>query len=553
MTNAAAAAIVALAVTLCAAAADAQLSPGPLHERHEALKGLRHCLDCHELGKRVAPEKCLACHAILKERIESGRGLHATEERRRCEKCHSDHQGSDYAMIAWEGGREAFDHSLTGTRLGGAHAALRCDDCHAARFIADRAGLAAAGKDLDRTHLGLSPACGSCHPDPHEPTLGPDCRSCHGESAWRPTEKFEHAGTRYPLTGRHGQVACGKCHPESGVAAEGIARRVVFRGATWDRCDGCHADPHAGGFRQRCDECHDTGGWRNTRLSKFDHDATRYPLRGRHAALACEKCHVPGAPHKPLAHTRCLDCHADHHAGQFANSPGGAECSSCHAVAGFRPADYPLVRHQAARYPLVGSHLAVACAACHGGDGAPSGGRYRFESTLCVNCHADPHALRADSSPAGPSCESCHALSGWRQVAYDHSATRFALRDAHARTACGLCHRRESGSAAIRFGGLETRCAACHADPHLAQFMRANEEPVACERCHDSQDWLAVGFDHERDASFSLRGAHEAVRCEACHPPLSGAGAASLLFRPLAGDCRACHAGQAAAREGGVG
>ena len=37
----------------------AQLSPGDLANAHKNLEGLENCTKCHEIGKKVLPEKCL--------------------------------------------------------------------------------------------------------------------------------------------------------------------------------------------------------------------------------------------------------------------------------------------------------------------------------------------------------------------------------------------------------------------------------------------------------------------------------------------------------------
>ena len=63
---------------------------------------------------------------------------------------------------------------------------------------------------------------------------------------------------------------------------------------------------------------------------------------------------------------------------------------------------------------------------------------------------------------------------------------------------------------------------------------------IDCARCHVTADWLAENFDHDRDSGFALRGAHATVACRACHE--APAGEPLVVFRPLAGECAACHA-----------
>ena len=54
-----------------------------------------------------------------------------------------------------------------------------------------------------------------------------------------------------------------------------------------------------------------------------------------------------------------------------------------------------------------------------------------------------------------------------------------------------------------------------------------------------------VQFDHNRESSFRLTGAHENAACSGCHV-LDLAGV--IRYKPLAGDCASCHADPHAAQ-----
>ena len=73
---------------------------------------------------------------------------------------------------------------------------------------------------------------------------------------------------------------------------------------------GTHS-PH-GNLDTPCQNCHTANSWRPIRaVPDFDHNLTRYPLRGMHQAVTCTQCHV-----KPVftnVGARCQDCHADIH------------------------------------------------------------------------------------------------------------------------------------------------------------------------------------------------------------------------------------------------
>lgn len=535
-----------------AGTASAQLSPGPLQESHAQLEGLGKCTQCHGIGKGVQPGKCLACHALIRERREQGRGLHADARFGDCVDCHSDHQGRDFAMIHWPDGEAAFDHERAGFTLAGAHAELECRACHRASLIVARRELAAAGKDGARSYLGLGRDCLDCHADPHAATLGTDCLSCHGQEAWRPVSGFRHDGTRYPLRGRHAEVACVGCHPrEEGAGTEA---RFVFSGLPFEDCASCHRDPHAARFPGRCASCHDERSWSRVDGAAFDHDLTRYPLRGRHAAVDCARCHAAGEPRRPLAHARCTDCHEDVHARQLRVSAGRRDCEDCHDLGGFSPARYTLARHdeEPNRFPLRGAHRAVPCRDCHAASAANPAGRFRFEDRDCEACHADPHGRALAFGGEARRCVNCHRVESWRLSRFDHATTDFPLEGRHAEFACRGCHAPLAGrpSGELQLSGLRGDCAACHEDPHRGQFQKAGASLTRCDRCHDSRDWLAARFDHGRDARFALDGAHAALACAACHRPEAEGGA--TRYRPLPTDCRSCHPDLAPRSEGGA-
>ncbi len=86
--------------------------------------------------------------------------------------------------------------------------------------------------------------------------------------------------------------------------------------------------PH-GNLSVPCQNCHTSVGWKPIRaVPEFDHDQTRYPLRGLHQGVSCTQCHA-----KPVfsnTGTNCADCHADIHRRQM-----GANCQQCHTVKGW--------------------------------------------------------------------------------------------------------------------------------------------------------------------------------------------------------------------------
>jgi hypothetical protein len=523
--------------------AAAQFSPGRLSRSHSALEGSAGCLQCHEAKRGAAAEKCLACHVRLAARMRAGRGLHARPDHQDCKTCHVEHQGVEADLVWWgKAGRNGFDHGRTGHVLEGRHQALACESCHA--------------RQATPTFLGLSTACVSCHADRHRGTTfaGRDCRSCHSQQAWRPAAGFDHARTSYPLTGRHGSAACTRCH----VLQTGGARTDAVRRAGTDvrQCSACHTDAHEGRLGPSCAVCHTTSGWSGgPATARFDHASTGYVLAGRHAAVPCRSCHRPGRPRRP-ARAACTDCHADTHQGQLADARGGSRCEGCHDVSGFRPSRFTVERHQAGRFPLQGAHLAVACNACHRPMPSPAvaaaralparasspAARFRFASTACRDCHADPHRGEMERHAAKGGCEACHGVESWRAT-FDHARTAFPLVAQHAGAPCRSCHTSlAKGGGRVSFAGLTTGCASCHRDPHQGQFARAGSAS-SCESCHQSSDLKAARFDHRRDSAFPLEGAHAKAPCASCHPSERQGDVAFVRYRPTATACKACHAG----------
>ncbi len=515
----------------------AQLSPGPLSRFHSELEGIKQCSRCHTFGSREVTDRCLACHEAIAAMRAGGPGLHREARFSRCADCHVEHQGVDYDLVYWEGGREAFDHGTTGFSLTGRHATLKCRDCHMPSHIQEPARWRAMGKDLTRTFLGLATACAACHQDPHAGQFRQVCTECHDTQAWKPAARFDHAKTGFPLTGRHASAACDSCHTLQPAARQGGAPRRKYAGVAATQCTSCHRDAHAGALGPNCSSCHVTAGWRQIEGSTFDHDRTRYPLRGRHAGLSCNACH--GGDRRRPAFARCVNCHRDDHGVKARGRADLLACADCHTVADYARATFTVARHDSTAFPLRGAHLAVACVACH----QPRAGTHAAELLpphgSCTDCHRDPHGERTQKLAAVTGCTTCHDEGSWRQVAFVHTGVGFDLTGRHAQVACRACHPRGEGRDWILGDtGASRTCATCHADIHDGQLADA-EGRTTCDRCHVPADWLAERFDHDRDSRFALRGGHEKVACTGCHEPREPGHA--LTFKPLPTTCAACH------------
>jgi hypothetical protein len=186
-----------------------------------------------------------------------------------------------------------------------------------------------------------------------------------------------------------------------------------------------------------CENCHTSTSWTPIRaIPEFNHDTTRYPLRGMHEKVSCTGCHM-----KPVftdVGKNCADCHADIHRAQFGNN-----CARCHTVLGWKSSVQAIEQHFN-RFPLLGAHAVLECDQCHKN---PAVGNYLGLSTACESCHLqdwqgtkNPAHATAGTAFAASNCTTCHAFDTWLNAKFDHSSTGFPLTEGHANVACTQCH-----------------------------------------------------------------------------------------------------------------
>ncbi len=542
-----------------------QFTPGKLSRVHADLEGLANCTKCHSAGQQIKASNCLDCHKLLKARIDANLGLHARKEFRDCVQCHIEHHGLDFELVYWKEGEKNFNHDKTGYPLEGGHKKPECRDCHQEKNIVEKAPLIEAKKELNRTFLGLRQECLSCHHDEHRGQMEEDCLSCHNMDAWKPAPGFDHDKTKFKLTGKHQKVDCEKCHKSmTDNRFPGDADFLQFKGTKFATCQSCHEDTHKGRFGNDCQSCHNTSGWQDVNDRNFNHDKTRFPLRGKHGDVKCESCHKPGKRKRGIPFNNCLDCHNDFHERQFADRPSKGECAECHTVDGFTPSTFTNKAHDEV-FKLEGAHLAQPCFVCHSSEAKKTTAvssrstlklnRFTIQSKTCQDCHGDPHKGDVDKFLAAEAagCQFCHSVSSWRDVTFDHSSTRFSLVGKHETIECKACHKpieSDSPSARINLTKLDRLCVSCHTDIHEKQFDMTYEvsgkkvSVTDCRTCHTPHDWQARNFDHDEDSQFKLEGAHERVECTACHKSESIADRSFIRYKPLATECRSCHGGE---------
>ncbi|MDD3763679.1 MAG: cytochrome c3 family protein [Nevskiales bacterium] len=321
---------------------------------------------------------------------------------------------------------------------------------------------------------------------------------CATGSAWSaPLERLLMPGK---LTRAHADLEddCSECHTSFSQTAQQKLCRDCHDKVDRDMLDkrGFHGlSPAVAGTE--CTQCHSEHKGRDADIvglvpTLFDHAHTDFALEGAHGKLPCKDCHADGKPMRD-APGACFDCHRkdDVHEGQM-----GKTCQDCHGTQTWRKSEFD---HDTTDFPLTGAHGEVACASCH------ADRRYENTPTDCAACHGlqDRHG-----GLFGQRCDDCHVTKAWTKARFDHAKTDFPLKGRHRDADCHACHTERT-----RDRELPTACVDCHrgSDFHQGRFGGQ------CADCHSEQGWATSGFDHDRDTTFPLRGAHRGRSCTSCH------------------------------------
>lgn len=456
---------------------------------------------------------CADCHAGDSSAEASFANRFPGRDAERCESCHADYHGGQFASGAFaEAGciecheRTSFEphrftallHQRCDFPLEPAHRQVPCASCHAAP----------AAPATTRRFSDAPSRCDACHEDAHLGKLVRSsehgCAECHKATRFDDVARseFEHwARTAFPLEGAHARTDCESCHQPRERPDE-LGRRFGLVAAEFESdgpgtgCASCHADVHAGCFdeptlparvegRRGCARCHGTDSFRELRASSFEHGLwTSFDLNGAHDAIACQSCHGQGRENSgrelglladlPGGSPRaCADCHRDAHAGLF-DQPGRprtvegrTSCARCHGEQDFRVGARQNFDHgQWTGYSLEGAHEKVDCDDCHI---IPRANKRlgAVRGSDCADCHQDPHVGQF-AGPGGRSCADCHqSTDSFAELVFDHQQhSRFALDDQHDELDCVACHRPwplPGGGHAVRYKPLGVLCADCHA------------------------------------------------------------------------------------------
>lgn len=206
----------------------------------------------------------------------------------------------------------------------------------------------------------------------------------------------------------------------------------------------------------------------------------------------------------------------------FADSPHGSNfnrsCSICHLSEQDRTLITKNFNHDATNFRLAGTHASVSCKKCH-----PTLVFSEQKNAGCLSCHPNPHKSSTENN-----CEDCHSTENWQSIQYNHSMTAFPLTGKHQTISCNECHKNN-------FSSISTECIDCHSTDYEQTTNpdhKKNGYPTSCEKCHDTQNWTTIKFNHSLYTRFQLTGLHSQLKCTDCH---------SNGFHNTSMACVSCH------------
>ncbi|MBL0158638.1 MAG: hypothetical protein IPP47_16260 [Bryobacterales bacterium] len=466
---------------------------------------------------------CTACHVnnVFKGTVATCEGCHLKDYTKTTNPNHASAGFSKdctvcHTTTSWKGA--TFDHSKTKFPLTGAHSTTLCTACH-----------------VNGVYAGTNQTCDGCHlkdytkttNNPNHVTAGlpKDCKLCHTTTTWKGAVFNHNTATKFPLTGFHTTVQCSACHVNN-----------VFQG-TVATCEGCHLKDYTkttnpnhttAGFGKDCALCHTTTTWKG---AVFNHNtATKFPLTGFHATVACSACHVNNV-YKGTAAT-CEGCHLKDY-NKTTNTPNHVaaglpkDCALCHTTTTWKGAVFN--HNTATKFPLTGFHTTVQCTACH------LNNVFKGTVATCEGCHLTDWAKTTNPNHASAGfskdCLVCHTTTTWKGAKFDHSKTKFALTGGHAKPACAACH--INGV----YAGTPLNCDGCHLKDYNKTTNNPNHVtagfPKDCTVCHTTTTWKGAVFNHNTATKFPLTGFHTTVQCAACH--------VNNVYKGTAAACEGCH------------
>lgn len=236
----------------------------------------------------------------------------------------------------------------------------------------------------------------------------------------------------------------------------------------------------------RCARCHTESSWRGAR---FNHEKTRFSLKGAHATVSCRACHPQSYEAAPPR--TCKGCHRDPHTGAL-----GQRCTACHEETSWRTS-FNADAHQRSNFPLTGRHAAIPCQECH----ADQRDRAFSRATVsCATCHQkdyDRAALTSIDHAAmafSTDCKTCHSSARWALARFAAHEACFPITSGpHASIKCLSCHTTLRVAVSANACATDTAaCTGCHThacartDPRHREVSGYQCKDRRCYECHRS-------------------------------------------------------------------
>jgi hypothetical protein len=226
--------------------------------------------------------------------------------------------------------------------------------------------------------------------DTHKGKYGETCRTCHTDRMWKEITFDHDRDTKYSLKGKHKTTQCDSCH-----------KGHLYKEKTPADCYACHKkdDKHNGQEGRQCESCHGESSWKTV---TFDHNTSRFPLRGQHSAIDCKKCHAT-----LLFKDAPLDCIGCHEKEDVHKRRLSKQCENCHTARSWKLWDFD--HDLRTKFLLDGAHKTLDCYDCHK---KPMETKVAAPSA-CIGCHRknDEH-----EGKLGPHCDRCHSTSSWKET-----------------------------------------------------------------------------------------------------------------------------------------
>jgi hypothetical protein len=528
------------------------VSPGKLVQSHAKVDD--DCKQCHTKFDRKAQDGlCQQCHKEVGTDVRGKTGFHGKMKPQVCRTCHTDHKGRPLpsptltrtslttppptSPCAPNTRKSNAPNATLSTRSSASTAAVQClppqddvqrltatcSDCHnenlwkEAKFDHDKTRFALTGKHIDtkcadchknNNYKETPQACYACHRKDddqkgHKGQYGDKCDSCHGTKLWKPSSFNHDTDTRYALRGKHRSTTCADCHTGH-----------LYKLKLNQDCNSCHKkdDKHKESLSRNRQLPHRTG-WKSP---QFEHEATRFPLLGKHAKTDCKECHKSAMFRE--APKECFGCHKkdDKHAGNL-----GDQCAECHAERDWKSTTGRF-SHDRTKFKLRNAHAdsKIKCNACH-----KDVRSFRHTALDCISCHKkdDKH-----ENQLGSRCEQCHGDKSWKTTQFDHALSRFALTGRHISTPC---------KAVTKQAVTKTRLAIVSLVIKQRQAQREVWNAPKPATTHEPGPFGTLTIPVAPATGW----AHTARSRESCHraPAPKGKNAA-----PVGASCVACHSGE---------